>query len=87
MTTGALLDVINALACIGTAVVLHPVVRRQSQLLALGFLASRILEAAIVMAGVMALLAVVTLRQDMAGEPSRSPSCRSWRSPGSSSGS
>ena len=41
MTTGALLDVINALACIGTAVVLYPVVRRQSQLLALGFLASR----------------------------------------------
>ena len=68
VTTGALLDVINALACIGTAVMLYPVVRRQSQLLALGFLATRIVEAAVIMAGVMALLAVVTLRQDMADD-------------------
>ena len=62
MTTGALLDVIDALACIGTAVVLHPVVRLRSQLLSLGFLASRILEAVIIMGGVMALLGVVAVR-------------------------
>ncbi|RYV52893.1 DUF4386 domain-containing protein [Pengzhenrongella frigida] len=69
VTIGALLDIINALACIGTAVVLYPVVRRTSPVLALGFLASRILEAAIIVAGVMALLAVVTLRRDVAGDP------------------
>jgi hypothetical protein len=64
---GCLLDVVNALACIGTAVALFPVVRRQNESLALGFVASRLLEGAVVMIGVVCLLAVVTLRQDFAG--------------------
>ena len=38
---GCLLDVVNALAGIGTAVALYPVVRRQNQALALGFVTSR----------------------------------------------
>jgi hypothetical protein len=63
---GAALDIVNALACIGTAVVLLPVVRRQNEALAHGFLASRVLEAAIILTGVVSLLAVVTLRQDPA---------------------
>ena len=72
VTVGALLDVVNAIACIGTAVVLYPVVRRQSGTLALGFVASRVLEAATIMVGVLSLLAVLTLRQDLgagAGDP------------------
>lgn len=64
---GGLLDIVNALACIGTAVVLFPVVKRQSEALALGFVAARVLEAAIIFVGVMSLLAVVTLRQDLGG--------------------
>ena len=64
---GCLLDVINALAGIGTAVVLFPVVKRQSETLALGFVASRLLEAAVIAIGVVSLLAVVTLRQDFSG--------------------
>ena len=64
---GAALDVTNALACIGTAVVLVPVVRRRHEALALGFLASRVLEAAIILTGVLSVLAVVTLRQDLGG--------------------
>jgi hypothetical protein len=67
--TGGLLDMVNALACIATAVVLFPVLKRQNLALALGFVASRLLEAAIIAAGVMSLLAVVTLRQDLAGAP------------------
>jgi hypothetical protein len=66
VTFGALLDVVNALACIGTAVVLYPVVKRQSQVLALGFVTTRLLEAAIIIPGVMALLSVVTLRRGFA---------------------
>jgi hypothetical protein len=58
---------VNALACIGTAVVLFTVVKRQNETLALGFVASRLLEAAIISVGVVSLLAVVTLRQDLAG--------------------
>jgi hypothetical protein len=64
---GGLLDMINALACIATAVVLFRVVKRQSETLALGFVASRLLEAAIISVGVVSLFAVVTLRQDLAG--------------------
>ena len=64
---GALFDMINAVACIGTAVVLFRVVRRQHEAAALGFVASRLMEAAIILIGVVSLLAVVTLRQDLAG--------------------
>lgn len=60
---GCLLDVVNALAAVGTAVALYPVVRRQSQALALGFVTSRLLEGAVVLIGVVSLLAVVSLRQ------------------------
>ena len=66
VTLGSLLDVTNAVACVGTAVVLYPVVRRQSGTLALGFVASRILEAATILVGVLSLLAVLTLRQEAA---------------------
>jgi Domain of unknown function (DUF4386) len=66
---GCFLDLVNALACIGTAMALFPVVRRQNEAFALGFVTSRMLEAAIIVIGVVSLLAVVTLRQDLAGAP------------------
>ena len=62
---GCLLDVVNALAAIGTAVAVYPVVRRLNESLALGFVTSRMLEAAVILIGVVSLLAVVTLRQDV----------------------
>jgi hypothetical protein len=64
---GCLLDAVNALACIGTAVAVYPVVRRQNESLALGFVTTRMFEAAVIMIGVVSLLAVVTLRRDVAG--------------------
>ena len=60
---GAFLDLVNALACIGTAVALFSVVRREHEGLALGFVMTRMFEAAVIMIGVVSLLAVVTLRQ------------------------
>ena len=60
---GGILEVIVALASVGTAVVLFPVVKRQNEAVALGFVASRVLEAATIFAGVAFLLSVVTLRQ------------------------
>jgi Domain of unknown function (DUF4386) len=66
---GCFLDLVNALACIGTAVALFPVVKRQNEATALGFVTTRLLEAAIILIGVVSLLAVVTLRQDLAGVP------------------
>jgi hypothetical protein len=61
------LDVVLAIACIGTAVALYPVVKRQNEGVALGFVGARILEAAIIVTGVVSLLSVVTLRQAGAG--------------------
>ena len=64
---GGLLEIIVALACIGTAVALYPVVRRQSEALAMGFVGVRVLEGATIFAGVATLLSIVTLRQAGAG--------------------
>ncbi len=60
---GNILDLTNAIACIGTAVVLFPITRRVHVAAALGFVTSRLLEAAIIITGVMALFTVITLRQ------------------------
>jgi len=67
VVAGCLLDLVNAIACVGTAVTLFPVARRQNEGLALGFVASRSFEAAVIVIGVVSLLAVVTLRRDLAG--------------------
>ena len=64
---GGILEIIVALAGIGTAVVLYPLVKRQNESLAVGFVASRALEAATIFAGVSFLLTVVSLRQDGVG--------------------
>jgi len=64
---GAILEMIVALAGIGTAVTLYPVVKRQNQGLALGFVGSRVLEAATIYVGIVSLLSIVTLRQAGAG--------------------
>jgi hypothetical protein len=64
---GAVLEIIVALAGIGSAVALYPVVKRQHEGVALGFVGSRTLEGATIFAGVAALLSVVSLRQAGAG--------------------
>ena len=60
---GGILEIIVALAGIGTAVALYPVVKRQNEGVALGFVGSRVLEAGTIFADVVCLLAIVTLRQ------------------------
>jgi Domain of unknown function (DUF4386) len=64
---GGILEIIVALAGLGTAVALYPVLKRQSEGRALGFVGSRTLEAAGILAGVACLLAIVSLRQAGAG--------------------
>lgn len=63
VTLGASLDLVNALACIGSAVALFPVLKRHSEALALGFVTTRMFEAAVIVIGVVSILTVVTLRQ------------------------
>jgi hypothetical protein len=62
---GCFLEVVVALAGIGTAVTLYPVVKRQNAGMALGFVASRTLEATMIFTGVASLLSLVTLHQSL----------------------
>src|SRR6202451_4337894 len=64
---GGFLEVVVALAGIGTAVTLYPVVKRQNEGAALGFVTARVLEAVMIFTGVVSLLSLVTLRQDLGG--------------------
>jgi hypothetical protein len=64
---GGVLEIIVALAGIGTAVVLFPVLKKQNEGAALGLVASRTLEASTIFVGVAFILSVVTLRQAGAG--------------------
>jgi len=64
---GALAEIITAIAGIGTAVTLYPILRRQSEGLALGYVTLRVVESALIAVGIVSLLAVITLRQDLVG--------------------
>ncbi len=64
---GAILEIIVALAGIGTAVVLFPVLKRQNEAAALGLVGARILESSTIFVGVAFLMSIVTLRQVGAG--------------------
>ena len=60
---GAVLEMLTALAGIGTAVAVYPVIRRQSEAASLGFVTTRSYEAAVMIIGVLALVSIVSLRQ------------------------
>ena len=64
---GALLEVLLIIANVGTAVVLFPVLKRQSEPLALGYVSARLVECTFIAIGIVSLLSVLTLRQDFAG--------------------
>lgn len=64
---GALFEVLLAFACVATAVSLYSVARRHSDRAALGYVTSRVLEAAMIFVGVLSILAVVTLRDELGG--------------------
>jgi hypothetical protein len=64
---GALSEVIVALAGTATALVLFPLLKRQSESAALGVLTARVIETALIFTGVISLLTLLTLRNDVAG--------------------
>jgi hypothetical protein len=66
---GGIIEVLTALTGIGTAVAVYPVIKRHGPSRSIGFVASRTLEAAMIFSGVLAVLAVYTLRQH-GGDPS-----------------
>jgi hypothetical protein len=64
---GAFLEMLLIVANVGTAVALFPILKRQNEGLALGFVGARVIESTFIAIGIVSLLAVVTLRQDAAG--------------------
>jgi len=66
-------ELVVAAACVGTAVVLFPAAKRQSETAALGFVTSRVVEATLIIVGVVTVLTLVTLRTDVAGAPGADP--------------
>jgi hypothetical protein len=64
---GALLELLLIIANIGTAVVIFPIVRRQSEELAIGYVTARLVECTFILVGIVSVLGIVTLRQETAG--------------------
>ena len=64
---GALLELLLIIANIGTAVVIFPIVRRQNEELALGYVTARLFECTFILVGIVAVLGIVTLQQEVAG--------------------
>lgn len=61
---GVVCELILVVAVTGTAVTLFPVIKRQHEGIALGHVALRLLEAAVITVGMVSMLGLVTLRQD-----------------------
>jgi hypothetical protein len=59
---GALLELLLIAANIGTALTLYPVLRKYSEVLSLGFVAARLTESGFIAVGVIAMMALNTLR-------------------------
>jgi hypothetical protein len=64
---GSVLEFLTAASGVATAVLLYPVARRVSRSAAIGFVTSRVVEAALILVGVVSILSVVTLQQHFAG--------------------
>lgn len=64
---GAFFELLLIIANIGTAVVLFPILKRQSETGALGYVTARVMECVFIAIGIVSLLALVTLRQDAGG--------------------
>ena len=64
VAAGALLEVLLIVANVGTAVVLFPILKRQNETLALGYVSARLVECTFIAVGIVSLMSIVTLRQD-----------------------
>jgi hypothetical protein len=61
---GALLELLLIIANVGTAVVVYPILRRQDEILSLGYVTARLVECTFIAAGIIFVLGIVSLRQD-----------------------
>jgi hypothetical protein len=61
---GAFLELLLIIANIGTAVVVYPLLKRASEICALGYVTARIMECTFIAIGILTMLAVVTLQRN-----------------------
>ena len=64
---GALLELLLIIANIGTAVVIVPIMRRQFEELSIGYVAARLVECTFILVGIVCMLGIATLQQQVAG--------------------
>jgi Domain of unknown function (DUF4386) len=64
---GALLELLLIISNIGTAVVIVPIVRRHNEELAIGYVTARLVECTFILVGILCMLGLVTLRDQVAG--------------------
>jgi hypothetical protein len=63
----AILEFLLIVANIGTAVVLYPIVKRQSEGLALGYVTARVVECTFILVGLMSVISLVSVSDALAG--------------------
>ena len=61
---GVLLELLLIIANVGTAVVVYPILRRQNEILSIGYVTARLVECTFIAAGIIFVLGIVSLRQD-----------------------
>jgi hypothetical protein len=64
---GALLELLLIISNIGTAVVIVPIMRRKFEELSIGYVTARIVESTFILVGIVAMLGIATLQQQVAG--------------------
>jgi uncharacterized protein DUF4386 len=64
---GSIFEFLLIIANIGTAVVLYPIVKRQSEGVALGYVTARLVESTFILVGLLSIVSALTVRQDLAG--------------------
>jgi hypothetical protein len=63
---GAVFELVNVFGCVGCGIALFSVIRRVHEGLAIGYFGTRLFEAVIITVGVLSLLSILTLRQQVA---------------------
>jgi Domain of unknown function (DUF4386) len=64
---GAFLELLLIITNMGCAVVLFPLLKKQNETIALGYVVARLIECTFILVGILSVLAVVTLRQHAGG--------------------